>query len=305
MGPGGKGSRPLDRLAVLVVFGVLMVLPSGVTRLVGSDVRDSRSARGSVSVLEVRGPSDRRDHPVWVWRPPGPDAATIPVVYFLHGYPGQASDCFSHGLAAELNRRLDEGYPSFVFACPDGNGEQHSDTEWANSYTGDDQVENRVLDAVIPAVEGRNTRNAGHRAIAGFSMGGYGAVNIALQHPGVFGQVVSIAGYFQTNDLSDMFGDRPSVLAANTPADHPWRARGLRVLLAEDASDPEPLISGQAMIFAHLLARYHVSSTVRISPGSHDWDYAMTALSSSFSFLVDGWQQAAERETAAGHPSVR
>jgi S-formylglutathione hydrolase FrmB len=136
-------------------------------------------------------------------------------------------------------------------------------------------------------------------------MGGYGAVNIALQHPGVFGQVVSIAGYFQTNDLSDMFGDRPSVLAANTPADHPGRARGLRVLLAEDASDREPLISGQAVIFARLLARYHVSSTVRISPGSHDWDYAMTALSSSFSFLVDGWQQAAERETAAGHASVR
>src|SRR4030088_1585500 len=156
MAPGGKGSRPLDRLAVLVVFGVLMVLPSGVTRLASSDVRDNPGARGTVSVLEVRGPSDRRAHPVWVWRPPGPDAATIPVVYFLHGYPGQASDCFSHGLAGVLNRRLEAGYPAFIVACPDGNGEQHSDTEWANSYSGDDQVENRVLDAVIPAVEGRN-----------------------------------------------------------------------------------------------------------------------------------------------------
>jgi S-formylglutathione hydrolase FrmB len=301
MAPGGKGSRPLDRLAVLAVFGVLMVLPSGMTRLAGSDVRDSRVTRGTVSVLEVRGPSDRRNHPVWVWRPPGPDAATIPVVYFLHGYPGRASDCFSHGLAAVFNQRLEEGYPPFVFACPDGDGEQHSDTEWANSYNGGDQVENRVLDAVIPAVEGQDPRNAGHRAIAGFSMGGYGAMNIALQHPELFGQVVPIAGYFRTNDLSDMFGDRAPVLTANTPADHPWRARGLRVLLDEDASDPEPLISGQAQSFARLLARYHVASTVAIQPGSHDWDYAMTALKSSFSFLIDGFQQAAERETAAGH----
>ena len=305
MAPAGKGSRPLDRLAVLAVFGVLMVLPSGVTRLAGSDVRDSRATRGTVSVLEVRGPSDRQNHSVWVWRPPGPDAATIPVVYFLHGYPGQASDCFSRGLAAVLNRRLREGYPPFVFVCPDGNGEQHSDTEWANAYTGGDQVENRVLDAVIPAVEGRDTRNAGHRAIAGFSMGGYGAMNIALQFPGRFGQVVSIAGYFRTNDLSDMFGDRASLLAANTPADHPGRAQGLRVLLAEDASDPEPLIRGQAEIFAGRLARNHVASTVMIQPGSHTWDYAMTALTGSFGFLEDGWQQAAEREAAAAPANAR
>ena len=49
-------------------------------------------------------------------------------------------------------------------------------------------------------------RDAAHRAIAGFSMGGYGAMNIAMQNPGVFGQVVSIAGYFVVNDLSGMFG---------------------------------------------------------------------------------------------------
>lgn len=298
MAAGGKGSRPLDRLAVLAVFGVLMVLPSGMTRLAGSDVRETGAVRGTVSVTQVRGPSDRHDHPVWVWRPPGPDAATIPVLYILHGYPGQASDCFGHGLATVLNHRLEEGYPPFVVACPDGNGEEHSDSEWANSYTGDDQVENRVIDAVIPAVEGRNRRNAGHRAIAGFSMGGYGAMNIALHHPGMFGEVVSIAGYFQTNDLSDMFGDRASVLAANTPADHPWKARGLRVFLAEDADDRLPLVKGQAERFAHLLARYRLSPTVLIQPGSHSWDYAMTALTSSFSFMEEGWQQAAEQETA-------
>jgi S-formylglutathione hydrolase FrmB len=305
MTPGGKGSRSLDRLAVLAVFGLLMVLPSGVTRLASSDVRGNVSARGTVSVLEVRGPSDRQNHPVWVWRPPGPDAATIPVMYFLHGYPGKASDCLTHGLAAVLNRRLEEGYPPFVVACPDGNGEQHSDTEWANSYNGDEQVGNRVLDAVIPAVEGRNARNAGHRAIAGFSMGGYGAMNIALQHPATFGQVVSIAGYFDVNDLSDMFGDRPAVIAANTPEDHPWQARGMHVLLAEDASDPEPLANGQAETFAHLLASYRIPSTVLIQGGAHDWGYAMTALTSSLAFLDDAWQQAAEQEAAARPAAAR
>ncbi|HYZ56851.1 MAG TPA: alpha/beta hydrolase-fold protein [Streptosporangiaceae bacterium] len=297
-GRDGRGSRSLDRLAVLAVFGLLMVMPSGVTRLASSDARETGSARGTVRVLEVRGPTDRWDHPVWVWRPPGPDSAMIPVVYFLHGYPGKASDCFSHGLAEVLNLRLEEGYPPFVVACPDGNGERHSDTEWANSADGGEQVENRLLDAVIPTVEGARRRDAAHRAITGFSMGGYGAMNIAQQQPGTFGQVVSIAGYFNVNDLSDMFGDLPAVVAANGPDAHAWRARGMHILLDEDASDPEPLIRGQAKAFARLLAGYHIPATVRIQPGSHGWGYAESALTGSFSFLDDGWQQAAEREAA-------
>jgi S-formylglutathione hydrolase FrmB len=296
-GRGGGASRSLDRLAVLAVFGLLMVMPSGVTRLAGSDVRGS-GARGTVEVLEVRGPADRRNHPVWVWRPPGPGSAMIPVLYFLHGYPGRASDCFGHGLAAVLDLRLEEGYTPFVVACPDGNGEQHSDTEWANSAGGGEQVENRLLDAVIPAVEGARRRDAAHRAIAGFSMGGYGAMNIAQQHPGTFGQVVSIAGYFHVNDLSGMFGGLPAVIAANSPDSRPWRARGMHILLDEDASDPEPLIKGQAGMFASLLAGSHIPATVRVQPGSHDWAYAMRALTGSFGFLTGGWQQAAGREPA-------
>jgi S-formylglutathione hydrolase FrmB len=74
----------------------------------------------------------------------------------------------------------------------------------------------------------------------------------------------------------------------------------MHILLAEDASDPEPLIRGQARMFAHMLAGYRIPSTVQVQPGSHDWIYAMKALTGSFSFLTDGWQQAAEREPAFG-----
>jgi enterochelin esterase-like enzyme len=285
--------RSLDTLGVLGVFCVLMVLPSGVTRLASSDATDAAGLRGTVSVLQIRGPSDKRAHPVWVWRPPGPDSATIGVVYFLHGDPGEASDPFSEGLANALNTRLREGYPPFVFASVDGNGEHHADSEWANSADGTDLVMDRLADAAIPAVEGSHMRNAAHRAIAGFSMGGYGAMNVAMQNPGVFGQVVSLAGYFVVNDLSGMFGGTPSVIARNTPSDHPWEARGMQVLLDEDASDPEPLIRGQAAWMGGLLRKYGVPVTVQIQPGGHDWTYAMGALEYSFTFLTDNWRQQA------------
>ena len=288
--------RSLDAAGVIGVFCVLMVLPSGVTRLAGSDTIETAGLRGTVSVLQIRGPSDRRPHPVWVWRPPGLDSATIPVLYFLHGYPGSASDPFTAGLARTLNGLLQQGYPPFVFAGVDGNGEHHADTEWANAADGSDQVMDRVVDAAIPAVEGTHMRDAAHRAIAGFSMGGYGAMNIAMQNPGVFGQVVSIAGYFVANDLSGMFGDRPALVAENAPSGHPWEARGMRVLLDEDGSDPSPLIRGQAAWMGGLLRRYGVPVTVHVQPGTHDWAYATSALRYSFTFLAGNWRQAAAND---------
>ena len=148
-----------------------MVLPSGVTRLAGSDTTDPAGLRGAVSVLEIRGPSGQQAHQVRVWRPPGPDSAAIPVLYFLPGDPGSAGDPFAGGLARTLNQRLQAGYPPFVVASVDGKGE-------------------RLADAAIPAVEGTHMRDAAHRASAGFSTGGYGAVNIAMQNRGGFGQVV-------------------------------------------------------------------------------------------------------------------
>ena len=290
--------RSLDGAAVIGVFCLLMVLPSGVTRLAGADTIDPAGLRGTVSVLAVRGPSDTRAHPVWVWRPPGPDSAAIPVLYFLPGDPGSAPDPFANGLARVLNQRLQAGYPPFVVASVDGNGERHQDTEWANSRDGTDLVMDRVTEAAIPAVEGTHMRDAAHRAVAGFSMGGYGAMNIAMQNPGVFGQVVSIAGYFVVDDPSGVFGGAAPVIARNTPSAHPCQARGLRVLLDEDASEPGPLVRGQAAWMGTRLRGCGVPVTVRVQPGTHNWAYAMTALRQAFTFLTAGWRQAAADDAA-------
>lgn len=279
----------------MLVSGVLMVIPA---RLAASDVRNFASLRGRVSVLWTRGPADTRAFPVWVWRPPGPDSASIPVVYFLHGYPGDAFNCATSGMAALLDARLRAGYPPFVLACPDGNGVAHSDTEWANSFNGTDQVMNRVTGADIAAVEGSHRRPAALRVIAGFSMGGYGAMNIAMQNPGLYGSVVSISGYFVTNDLSGMFGGIPSVLAANDPSAHPAAARGMNVILEEDAGDPLTLVRGQAAWMAGLLRAAGVPPVLSIMPGSHSWRYALHAFTGALGYLQQYWQQHAAREAA-------
>ena len=312
-----KRTRKLYHLISFgLAVGLLLAVPGEVARPAAADVWSFAAERGTVSVLWVRGPSklgeaaggrwgvvppgastDTHAFPVWVWRPPGPDSSSIPVIYLLHGYPGSALGGPTRQIAAMLNRRLQEGYPPAVVAFPDGNGVHHSDTEWANSYNGSDLVMSRVVDADIPAVEGAHRRPAALRVIAGFSMGGYGAMNIAMQNPGVFGSVVTISGYFVVNDLSDMFGDIKSVLRRNDPSAHPWWARGMNVILEEDAHDPLSLVRGQAAWMARLLRRVGVPAVLSIMPGTHNWTYALRAFQNALTYLDKDWRRAA----AAGH----
>ncbi len=151
----------------------------------------------------------------------------------------------------------------------------------------------RVVETDIPAVEGAHRRPASLRVIAGFSMGGYGAMNIAMQNRRLFGSVVSISGYFVVDDLSDMFGHIPSVMARNDPSAHPWRARGMNVILEEDARDPLRLVRGQAAHMARLLRRAGVPAILRIMPGSHTWTYALRAFQDALTYLGEDWQRAA------------
>jgi S-formylglutathione hydrolase FrmB len=281
---------PAQALTVLAACAALIGMPQGVARLAKSDVRVTADEHGIVQHIEVRGPSDQQPHDVWVWRPPGADSALMPVLYVLHGVPGSANDPFQHGLAKILDDRLRAGDAPFVVASPDGNGEHYYDSEWADSADGSDDVESRFLDAVIPAVEGSHLRDGAHRAIAGFSMGGYGAMNITLRHPSLFDQVVSIAGYFRPDDESGVFQGEGNMLAANAPDQHLGNARGKHILLCEDSSDSFPLIQGQAASFYKLLGADHIPATLRITSGQHDWDYAIGALDSSFDFLSNGWR---------------
>ena len=149
----------------------------------------------------------------------------------------------------------------------------------------------RVTGAAIPAVEGAHMRDAAHRAIAGFSMGGYGAMNIAMQDPGVFGQVVSIAGYFVVDDLSGMFGGS----AASSPGTPRPRIPARRGDCRSCSRRPRPRAIRSAAArrpgWAACCARAACPATVRIQPGKHNWAYAMRALRQAFTFLTDNWRQ--------------
>jgi S-formylglutathione hydrolase FrmB len=264
-----------------------------------ADTRGTRSAdtpspaRPGLGVIHVTDPADHTSHAVYVWRPDVPETRTLPVLYFLHGVPSDPKTVVEYeGLADQVRSYVAHGGTPFVLAVPDGNGGRHDDTEWANAADGSDRVEDRLLDEVVPAVEGAHRRDAAHRAIGGFSMGGYGSMNLALRHPDVFGAVASISGYFDVDDPSHMFGDRSDLIAANRPDLHLAAARRVRVFLSAAEDETNPVVQGEPQRFKALLDGAGVPATLVVRPGGHDWDYVRSVLPDAFAFLARGWAKA-------------
>lgn len=248
-------------------------------------------ARPGLSRLTVVDPNDGRGHGVYVWRPDVPETRALPVLYFLHGVPSDPKTLVDgEGLAVRVRDWVAHGGAPFVLAVPDGNG-HHRDTEWANAADGSDLVEDRLLREVIPAVEGRDRRDAAHRAIGGFSMGGYGSMNLALRHPDVFGSVISISGYYRVDDPSDMFGGDAAVIAANRPDRNLSAARRVRIFLAAADEEDNPVIEGEPQRFKRLLDAAGIPAVLDVRHGGHDWDYVHGVLPAAFAFLARGWRR--------------
>jgi len=245
---------------------------------------------GQVETIEVPAPdAPGGRHEVWVYRPDVPESASLPVVYFLHGVPGGDRDIERSSLIPFLEQSFAEGQRPFVVVAPDGNSTGAEDSEWADSPAGGVRVESFVTGALIDAVEGAARRDAAHRSIIGFSMGGYGAMNLAMRHRDLYGSVASLAGYFHVDDPSHVFGSDLATLNANSPKQHPAQARGLRVLIADGTEDEEPAVQGEAACFSPLLRAAGVPVQLDLLPGTHSFEWLDAELPALMHFLESGW----------------
>ena len=164
----------------------------------------------------LSGPLPGTEQPGWVYLPPG-FSTTIHyrTVYLLHGMPGSPSE-FVDG--ANLLGWADAqiaagGVPAFIAVMPAAGPTPGYNGEWAGRWA------RALVDGVMPWVDSHlpTIRSAAARTIAGISAGGFGAADIALRHPGLFGTVESWSGYFDPLHDGPFKNASRSTLAANDP----------------------------------------------------------------------------------------
>lgn len=159
--------------------------------------------RGTVTVerlrvrsLEGNALGDPADRDVHVYRPRGADPADVPVVTFLAAYSATGEKFFARGFSdlpiqARLDALFAAGTPPFVALFPDVmtrlGGSQFVDSPILGGYgtwIADD----------LPAWARSTLGLRGPLGLVGKSSGGFGALHLALGHPGRFDAVASHAG---------------------------------------------------------------------------------------------------------------
>jgi putative tributyrin esterase len=123
--------------------------------------------------------------------PDGYDASLrrYPVLYLLHGLGGNYADWTMRSNLAEYTRAL-----PLIVVMPDA-----GNAWYTNAADGSERMEDYVFtDLPADVVQKFRTVNSRYgRAIAGLSMGGYGALKLAFKRPAAFAVVGAFSGAFE------------------------------------------------------------------------------------------------------------
>ena len=238
--------------------------------------------RGTVQQIKVASAAlGGRSQSVYVYLPPGYDShpgERYPVLYLLHGFPGRP---LAFLLTVRMGVVEDElvarhRAQPLLLVMPFGSTGTFTDKEWANGIGAAEGWGTFVWRDVVNTIDARyrTIPTADSRGIAGLSEGGYGAVNIALQHPREFSLVESWSGYERAADNHSIFGRQLEGLALNSPLDRiHTTARTLRhaqtyFWFYSGTDDP---LRFQNKEFAGELSAARIPHTYLELRGGHNW----------------------------------
>jgi len=201
------------------------------------------------------------------------------ALYLLHGLTGDYMDWSTRTDLARLARDL-----PLVIVMPDG-----ENAWYTNAADKGPRFEDYVADDLVKDVEAkyRVIRSRYGRAIAGLSMGGYGALKIGLKRPAVFvaaGGFSSALGVTEPSFADRLTAYRDQLNKIYGPAGSETRTTNDVLLIVEKAApDRAPAIyvdcgtedglleSNRALAAA--LKKRGIGYEYHEIPGAHTWDY--------------------------------
>ncbi|HEY3843603.1 MAG TPA: alpha/beta hydrolase family protein [Acidimicrobiales bacterium] len=137
-----------------------------------------------------------------------PSGATrYPVLYLLHGAGGSYRDWVGQGVESDIDyTSVADGLRPFITVMPDG-GAWGYYSDWYGtdigqaSSTPPPAYATYDIDELIPWIDGHfpTVATRAGRAIAGLSMGGFGAMSLAAQNPDLFTAAGSFSGAVDTD----------------------------------------------------------------------------------------------------------
>jgi putative tributyrin esterase len=228
---------------------------------------------------------------VSVWAPPSPVISTLLIL--LHGvYGSHWSWSLEGGVHSTAQRLLSEGrIAPLVIAMPsdglfgDGSGYLH----WPDC----EDVERWIIEEVpaIARIAAPSLRADARLALAGLSMGGYGAMRLGGKFPDLF---TAISAHSAITDIGEIasFVEEPLQHYLDT-APRPelsvlywWqRNRDRRPRLRFDCGTDDELIANNRNLH-HALDVASITHTYEEFPGGHEWSYWQKHVERTLEFVA-------------------
>lgn len=238
-----------------------------------------------------------------------------PILYLLHGgESGTDTDWFRFArIDVLLDRLIGDGrLPSLIVVSPNGQRDEVNinNTYYMNDADGLFRWEDMFFQDFMPAIEGRYRVMGGRggRAIAGLSMGGYGALAYSMRHPRMFFGAAALSAAFRT-DAQIVTMDQPGYdrrygkawgigLKGDARLNSYYRAYSVLDMVDElpadnirstpfyiDCGAEDRFFDGNAILHEKLRDK-GVAHQFIIRPGVHNWDYWISGSEGALLFLA-------------------
>jgi S-formylglutathione hydrolase FrmB len=293
----------MRRLYRTVPAVLLLVLASALLAQRGPQFRDVIPQGSRVQYKTYQSTLMQRELRYGLYLPPSYESSgtrRYPVLYFLHGLNENEMRWSTRGETdLQLDRMIAEKkLGEFIVAVPMSS----STSFYTNARAGNAPWEDAIVKEFIPMIESSYRVNATRatRGISGISMGGYGALKIAMKHPEMFGSVSAhsaalvpdLNGTAVTGRRLDLFKtlfdniygigfasggpldlkywneNNPLELAKDTS-----RLRGMKIYFDCGTEDDYGFYAGHKVL-DELLTKARYLHTAALYPGPHGWDYA-------------------------------
>ncbi|SMG08743.1 S-formylglutathione hydrolase FrmB [Marivirga sericea] len=272
------------------------------------------------SSLKVKSEVLKRQMPYSVYLPDSYDKSyrSYPVLYLLHGMWGDHTDWVNKGEVNRIASNLIERgeIPEMIIIMPDG----LTDAFYINNYDGSVKWEDFFYEEFIPTIEDRYriVKNRSNRAIAGLSMGGYGALYHAISNKDMFKACYALSAAVLETEPKDASSQNSEFNQKNWgplneeglpenykkhsiqemikgmevyKAPNPYGADGKTSMpaITLDCGDDDFLLK-QNTNLTHIMKEKKIPFELRVRDGGHTWEYWRTGLDLGLKFVGESFR---------------
>lgn len=249
--------------------------------------------------INVYSKSMDKEVPVTVITPDSyDDKAEFPVIYLLHGYSDNHKGWAKRGVVGQLSDLYD-----IIMVLPDGGFDSWY---FDSTFTPEYQYETFVSSELVTYIDSnyRTIKDRAARAITGLSMGGHGAMFLAIRHQDIFGNAGSTSGGVDIRPFPENWNIATRI---GSYQEHPENWENNSVINLTHLLKPDSLNiifdCGSEDFFYEVNCNLHakllkegIPHEFYSRPGSHNWTYWLNSIKYQVLFFSDCFAKALSKE---------